>query len=146
MPPLTLRILIIDDDPTNAELIELMLHYSDTEYEVTAVQTPEEGLRLAAAQSFDLYLLDYRLPGISGTEVCRTIRRMDADTPVVFFTGAAYEHERWEAMQAGANAYLIKPDDLKELTKTVERLSGARAPGDANRGLPLNAYRPGVST
>jgi len=139
MPSLTPRILIIDDDPISSELIEAMLQYSDTAYEITAVQTPEEGLRLAAAQRFDLFVLDYLLPGTNGAEVCRTIRRMDADTPVMFFSGAVYEHEQREAMQAGANDYLIKPDDLGKLTGTVKRLTGRSKPADM-RGVPLTAY------
>ncbi|MDQ1559155.1 MAG: hypothetical protein QOD32_2215 [Pyrinomonadaceae bacterium] len=125
------RILIVDDDPNSSELIELMLRYSDSQYEITSVQTPEAGLRLAAAQRFDLFLLDYRLPGMSGAEVCRRIRRTDAETPVMFFTGTAHERERREAMQAGANAYLVKPDDLKKLVETVKRLTGENIPASA---------------
>jgi len=127
----TPRILIIDDDPNSSELIELMLSYSGTGYEITSVQTPEAGLRLAAAQRFDLFLLDYRLPGMTGAEVCRRIRRTDAETPVMFFTGTAHDRERREAMQAGANAYLVKPDDLKHLTETVKRLTGTGIPNPA---------------
>ena len=144
MPPLTPRVLIIDDDPNCSELIELMLQHSGTEYETARAQTPEEGLRLASTQHFDLYLLDNRLPGMSGTEVCRTIRRMDAHTPVMFFTGAAYERERREAMQAGANAYLLKPDDLQRLTETVKSLI-SESKSAAIRGVPLTAYLPGAS-
>lgn len=124
MPPLSPRILIIDDDQDNIEVIELMLRYSNAAYEISHAQTPEAGLNMAAAQRFDLYLLDCRFEGMSGVEVCRNIRRMDADTPIMFFTGEAYERKRREALQAGANAYLVKPDDLKELTGTVKRLLG----------------------
>lgn len=116
------RILIIDDDDDSSQLIEVMLGYSNPGYQFSSVRTAEEGLRLAASQRFDLFLLDYRLPGMSGAEVCRAIRRTDAETPVLFFTGSAYERERREAMKAGANAYLIKPDDLKKLTETVQLL------------------------
>jgi len=145
MPPLTSRILIVDDDRNSSELIEVMLRYSDTEYEITCAQTPEEGLRLAAMQRFDLYLLDYRLPGMSGAEVCRALRRLDAHTPVVFFTGEAYERERQEAMRAGAHAYLVKPDDLKNLTGTVKRLIGVSKPAPIRCVPPANPLS-GVST
>jgi DNA-binding response OmpR family regulator len=145
MQPAAPRILIIDDDPSSSELLELMLQYSGTEYEVTTVHTPEAGLYLAATQRFDLFLLDYRLPGMNGAEVCRVIRRMKIDAPVMFFTGAAYEHDRWEAMQAGANAYLIKPDDLQQLTGTVKRLTGGSTAADM-RGAPTTVHRQGAST
>jgi len=144
MPSLTPRILIIDDDPISSELIEVMLQYSDTAYDITSVQTPEEGLRLAAVQRFDLFVLDYFLPGTSGTEVCRTIRQTDADTPIMFFSGAAHERERREALGAGANDYLVKPDDLNKITETVKRLTGG-SKAAAIRGVSSAAYGSGVS-
>jgi OmpR-family two-component system manganese-sensing response regulator len=134
------RILIIDADHDSTQLIELMLHYSDPGYEISSVHTPEEGLRLAASQSFDLFLLDYRLPGMSGAEVCRAIRRTDAETPILFFTGTAYERERREALKAGANAYLVKPGDLKKLTGTVQLLISGSVSGSARKGVRAPAY------
>lgn len=119
------RILIIDDDPDNCELMRLLLQYSNPDYEITSVLTPVEGLQLAAVRPFDLYLLDCRFVGIHGVEVCRRLRRTDAETPIMFFTGEAQERVRQEALLAGADAYLIKPDDLKQLTGTVKRLLGA---------------------
>jgi two-component system alkaline phosphatase synthesis response regulator PhoP len=138
------RILIVDDDRDSSELIELMLQYSNARYVITSVQTPEEGLRLAAMKRFDLFVLDYRLLGMNGVEVCRAIRRTDADTPIMFFTGAALERERREAMQAGANAYLIKPDDLKKLIGTVEDLLSGSKPADTRDAQPT-AYRSRMS-
>lgn len=139
MHPLRPRILIVDDDRGSSELIELMLRYSNHGYEIISVQTPEEGLRLAASERFDLFLLDYRLPGMDGAALCRAIRLTDAETPILFFTGAAYERERREAMQAGANAYLVKPDDLKKLTETVQLLIRGRVSRSARRGVPAVA-------
>jgi DNA-binding response OmpR family regulator len=140
------RILIFDADHDSSQLIELMLLYSNPGYEISSVQMPQEGLRLAASQRFDLFLLDYRLPGMSGAEVCRAIRLKDAETPVLFFTGEAFERERREAMQAGANAYLVKPDDLKKLTETVQLLIGASVSGSARRGIHAHAYLSSTST
>jgi DNA-binding response OmpR family regulator len=73
-------------------------------------------------EKFDLYLLDHWLPGGSGLELCQRIRAVDLHTPVVFFTGAAYETERQAALAAGAQAYLVKPRDIAQLVATVERL------------------------
>ena len=119
------RILYIEDDDNNRDLIQTMLRCSDAGYEIDSVPTPEEGLRLAAAERFDLYMLSYKLPGIPGVEVCRALRRDDPDTPIMFFTGEAHESSRQEALRAGANAYLVKPDDLKKLAGTVQQLLGA---------------------
>jgi two-component system alkaline phosphatase synthesis response regulator PhoP len=120
------RILIIDDSRDSCELMQLMLQHSDADYEVTYALTPEEGLRLAAARPSDLYVLDGRFAGIHGVEVCRRLRQIDMETPIMFFTGEAQESVRQEALRAGADAYLIKPHDLKQLTGTVKRLLGAR--------------------
>lgn len=118
------RILIIDDDPDNCELIQLLLQYANPDYEIASVLTSEAGLQLAAARPFDLYLLDFRLMDIDGVEVCQRLRQRDAETPIMFFTGEALESARQEALRAGANAYLIKPDDLNKLTMTAQRLLG----------------------
>jgi CheY-like chemotaxis protein len=124
------RILIIDDDSDGCELIQLMLQYSNPDYEITSVLTPVEGLQLAAIHPFDLYLLDCRFVGIHGVEVCRRLRQTQAKTPIMFFTGEAQESVRQEALRAGADAYLIKPGDLKQLTGTVKRLLGVHQLAD----------------
>jgi CheY-like chemotaxis protein len=116
------RILCLDNDRDSRELIRLMLQNSNADYRITSVLTSSEALRLAAIERFDLYILDYRMPGISGVEVCRTLRGTDADTPIMFFTAEAHGRERQEATEAGADAYLVKPNDLKNLTETVKRL------------------------
>ena len=116
------RILIIDDNCDSYELMQFMLQQANAGYEITCVSASEEGLRLASAHRYDLYLLDYRMRGINGVEVCRRLRQTDAKTVIIFFTREAQESVRQEALRAGADAYLIKPDDLKQLTATVKRL------------------------
>ena len=144
MLPLAPRILIVDDDRDSSELSEMMLQYSNTRYDITSVQTPEEALRQAAIQRYDLFVLDYRLLGMNGADVCRAIRRMDADTPVMFFTGAVFERERRDAMQAGANAYRVKPCDLNKLIETVEDLLNGSKPAETRDARPA-AYGSRVS-
>ena len=139
----TPRILCVDDDAENREMIETMLRVSNADFELVTAASSEEGLRLAAAQRFDLYLLDYRLARMTGVEVCRALRQTDADTPIMFFTCEAREPERQEAMEAGADAYLVKPDDLKKLTGTVTQLLGARH--SAMRHIPPATRGSGVS-
>jgi DNA-binding response OmpR family regulator len=128
MPPLAPRILVIDDDDDNSELIRLWLLRSNADYDITCAMTPDEGLSLAATQRFDLFVLDYRLRGMTGISLCRTLRRTDPDTRIMFFTGEAHTREQQEAMQAGADAYLIKPNDLKNLTETVRWLLSVHQP------------------
>ncbi len=125
MPSPKLCILCVDDDDDISALIEVMLQYSNADYKITSVRTAEDGLRLAATEAFDLYVLDYDLSHKSGVEICRRVRQTDAQVPIMFFTGEDHEPERREAMDAGANAYLVKPDDLGILTETAKRLLGA---------------------
>lgn len=150
MPPLAPRILIIDNDDDNSELIRLWLQRSNADYDITCVLTPEEGLSLAAVQRFDLYVLDYRLRGMTGANVCRTLRRTDPDTRIMFFTGEAHARIRQEAMQAGADAYLVKPDDLKNLTGTVQQLLGGHKPsshtGRTTESRPGGSHNPSTES
>jgi DNA-binding response OmpR family regulator len=81
-----------------------------------------EAITLARRGIFDLYLLDKWLRGGSGIDLCRNIRLFDANTPVIFMSGAAYNRDHAEAMAAGANAYLEKPVDMFRLERTVTGL------------------------
>ncbi len=84
--------------------------------------TAHEAMEMIAAGRFDLYLLDNWLPGGGGVQLCRWIRESDPSTPIVFYSGAALESEREEALAAGAQAYLVKPADVAALVETVGRL------------------------
>ena len=107
-----------------------MLQYSNAEYKIISVKTAEEALTLTATAAFDLYVLDYHYPQISGIEICRQIRRTDESVPIIFFAGEAHERERREALEAGVTAYLVKPNDLANLTNTAKQLLGAEKLGN----------------
>ncbi len=114
------RILCVDDNEDNSSMLTVLLGLSS--YEAVAAGSIEEALRLARDERFDLYLLDNWLPGGSGVELCREIRRSDPSTPIVFYTGAGLDSEREEALAAGAQAYLVKPGEVSLLVETVRRL------------------------
>ena len=61
-------------------------------------------------ERFDLYVLDASLPDLDGFELCRRMRAFNPDTPILFFSGAAFEADKERGIEAGANAYVIKPD------------------------------------
>lgn len=115
------HILCVDDDDDFCELISLMLSLEDDSYAVTAVSTAREALALTESQSFDLYILDYALPEMTGVELCRKIRQTDSQTPILFYSAMAREIDRKKALAAGATEYLVKPNDLERLTETVKR-------------------------
>lgn len=116
------RILYVDDDLDSCELMGLLLERDDEEYEVVSVRTAEKAIALMNDFSFDLYILDSRLPDSSGVELCCFIRKISQSAPVMFFSAMARPADRNAAMNAGANAYLVKPNDLDELSPTVRRL------------------------
>lgn len=116
------HILYVDDDKDSCELAAAMFEFSDSDYVVVSAESAEEALLLIEVEPFDLYIFDYRLPRISGVELCRHIRNYDADTPILFSTASARRVEQTEAFAAGATEYLVKPGDLDRLTGTVRRL------------------------
>jgi CheY-like chemotaxis protein len=120
MTPYKKRILFVDDEEDTRDMLCALLGLVNCE--VLTAGTAAEALELIAGGGFDLYLLDNWLPGGSGTELCRKIRESDPHTPVVFYSGAALDSEREEALAAGAQAYLVKPRDLGLLLETVNNL------------------------
>ena len=116
------QILYVDDDSDSCEMISLLLCHAGEEYSVTTVTTAEEALIFMESRTFDLYILDLWLPKMNGVELCRRIRKRDPNTPVLFFSALARPADRIQAEAAGANDYLIKPNDLDKFENTVKRL------------------------
>jgi|SRR5689334_5784612 len=116
----TPRVLYIEDHEDTRELVTLVLEQK--RIEVVTGSTIKSGVALAGSQEFDLYLLDSWLPDGSGLELCRKIREFDKATPILFYSAAAYEMDRMEAIKSGAQAYLIKPSHPSELCSLVTSL------------------------
>lgn len=76
-------------------------------YEVVSVDNANDGLRLALAGGFSLYLLDYNLPGVTGHELCRTIRAFDPETPALFITASCTLDES-KIAEVGAQGLITK--------------------------------------
>jgi two-component system response regulator RegX3 len=87
-----------------------------------AVGTGAEALAINAKNSFDLYVLDIWLPGMDGFELCRRIRERGSTKPIMFFSAMVRPDDRKYGLAAGANEFLVKPNDLDIFTDTVERL------------------------
>ena len=116
----TPRVLYIEDHEDTRELVTLVLEQRN--YEVVTGTTIETGVALAESQQFDLYLLDSWLPDGSGLDLCRQIRMFDKATPILFYSAAAYEIDRDQALRCGAQEYLVKPSHPSELCKMVTSL------------------------
>jgi DNA-binding response OmpR family regulator len=116
-----MRILCVEDDEDSRELITILLGLWG--YEVVTASSPTDGLELAQQDSFALMLLDNWYEQGSGVELCKQIRGFDTDTPILFYSGAAYEEDVQQAMEAGAQGYIFKPADLQVLVQIIEGLT-----------------------
>ena len=117
------RILYIEDDQDTRELVTYVLAVSN--YEVVAAANYEDALLLARTKHFDLYLIDNWMTGGSGIDLCKKLREFDSRTPILLYSGAAYESDKQQAFAAGAQAYLVKPVDNDELIEEVSRIISA---------------------
>jgi len=123
MPQAKCRVLCIDDHEDTSEMLKLLLIQED--YEVVTAVTMQEALRLATSQEFDLYVFDKHLPDGSGLELCAKFNEATPGVPCLLYTGDAYDVHRVEALAAGADAYVAKPD-IDGLIESVHKLLSER--------------------
>ena len=124
------RILCVDDHQDTSEMLQLLLSHED--YEVVTARGMEQAITLSQTESFDLYVLDKRLPDGSGLELCRQLQELTPGVPCIFYSGDAYEIHRLEAMRAGADAYVAKPD-VEKLIESVRVVLAERECATASR-------------
>lgn len=118
LPPA--RILCTEDDADTRELLVLQL--TNWGFEVICVESAEEALSTAQMGFFDLYLVDGWLPGMSGDDLCKRIRNFDSTTPILFYSGAAYQSDKERAYASGAQGYVVKPAKDNDLLEEITRL------------------------
>lgn len=112
-----MRILIVEDEPGIANFLKQGLE--EESFAVDVASDGKQGLFLALSGEYDLLLLDWMVPGISGIEVCRQFRKEFADTPVIFLTAKDTVDETVFGLQAGANDYIKKPFHFAELLERI---------------------------
>ena len=123
MPDSKCRILCVDDHKDTSEMLSLLLSQED--YDVACALSASEALGLAAGEKFDLYVLDKRLPDADGLALCQKLAEITPGVPCMFYTGDAYAIHRYEAIAAGAAAYVAKPD-IEGLIENVRKLLAER--------------------
>ena len=139
------RILVVEDDRDIARLVEL--HLRDAGYSVSLAADGNTGLREALSRSHDLVILDLILPGMDGLELCRRLRSGKPDyTPVLMLTAKSTDVDRIVGLEIGADDYLAKPFNVRELLARVKALfrrleavrgAGAAAPDEVLRAGDL---------
>lgn len=114
------RLLVIEDDPALGASLARMLRFEG--YAPTLVTTGEDALVERLRQPVDCILLDLGLPGISGLELTRRLRRLGDLTPILMLTARQLTGDRVAGLDAGADDYLVKPFEVEELLARIRAL------------------------
>lgn len=115
-----MNILLIEDDLRVADLIKRGLE--EQEFNVIVAYDGEIGRKLALSNEYDLIITDIILPKINGIDLCKEIRFAKPDTPIIMLTALGTTDDKVEGFDAGANDYLVKPFDFRELQVRVRAL------------------------
>lgn len=120
------RVLVVDDEPQNLELVEAIL--APAGYEVLLASNGEEALALTNDKQPDLIILDLMMPGLSGFEVCARVKMhpQTGGVPVLFVTALSQSGDKERALAAGGDEFLMKPFQRAELLARVEALTKVR--------------------
>lgn len=114
------RVLCVDGDEDSRAMLLTLLRLASIE--AKAVGTAAQALSLIQAEHFDLYMLEGWLPQVDGFELCRQMRAIEPTIPILFFSGAAFEADKQKGLDAGADAYVAKPD-IPALLKRIEQFT-----------------------
>ncbi|MFT4685044.1 MAG: DNA-binding response OmpR family regulator [Flavobacteriales bacterium] len=113
-----MHILIVEDEVGIVQFLQQGLE--EEGYQVTSAFDGVQGLELIQQHHFDLILLDWMLPKMTGLDLCKAIRKIDVDTPILFLTARDTVRETIEGIKAGANDYIKKPFSFEELIERIK--------------------------
>lgn len=113
-----MNILIVEDEPGILGFLKQGLE--EESYNVTTASDGKKGLAYALEDLYDLIILDWMVPGISGIEICRQVRKNNIQTPIIFLTAKDTLDETIFGLQAGANDYIKKPFHFAELLERIK--------------------------
>ena len=114
---MSFEILVVEDDVNMAQAVKTELEYED--YQVSLAHDGVTGLSMARQSDFDLILLDWMLPGITGVEICRRLRKTGNQVPIIFITAQNAISDRVSGLDSGADDYITKPFNIEELLARV---------------------------
>jgi diguanylate cyclase (GGDEF)-like protein len=119
---MAIRILVVDDDSDIRDILKITL--SEENYEVLEARDGEEALKIIDAKPLNLVLLDYRIPKIDGREVCRRVKKdlLLRHLPIIMVTGSGDTNDKVGGIDAGADDYVVKPFEPKELLARIRMI------------------------
>jgi DNA-binding response OmpR family regulator len=119
---MTSRVLIVDDEKRLAYSLGQTLQLDFPDCQVDMAYSGEEALSSLACNAYDLIIADVRMPGVSGLELIKGVRYLDAQVPIILMTGYGSASLRREAAMLGVDHYVDKPFDIDELIFMVGQL------------------------
>jgi DNA-binding response OmpR family regulator len=126
---MTRHLLVVEDEPAIAFALEADLTAEG--YRVTVAANGDDGLALARTSGVDLVLLDAMLPGRDGFDVCRDLRRAGVRTPIIMLTARTHDAEKVLGLEMGADDYVTKPYNPRELKARIKAVLRRASPDDA---------------
>lgn len=121
-----MRILIVEDEKKVASFIKKGLE--ENNYDADIANDGLEGEKLSQVNKYDLYILDIIIPGINGLELCKKLKSSDPNIPVLMLTALGTTDDKIIGFEAGANDYLVKPFEFRELLARVKVLAKKSEP------------------
>jgi len=150
-PASSRKILIVDDDPRLRDLLRRYL--SEQGFSVSVVEDSKEMDKVWQREHFDLLVLDLLLPGEDGLSVCRRLRGSRDNTPIIILTAKTEEIDRIIGLEMGADDYLTKPFNPRELLARINAILRRRsteehpgAPSQENESVAFGPYVLNLST
>ena len=116
-----MQILVIEDEKRVADLIKRGLE--DQDYTVELSYDGTTGKALALQRDYDIIIMDVVLPGINGIDLCKEVRLVKPDIPIIMLTALGTTDDKVEGLDAGADDYLVKPFDFRELQARIRALT-----------------------
>lgn len=116
------RILIVDDEPDIRDILKLTL--AEEDYEIIEAQDGQEAIKAAQSKSPDLIIMDYKMPYLDGREACRRLKKdiLLRHLPIIMLTGKGDITDKVEGIDAGADDYIVKPFEPKELLARIRMI------------------------
>ncbi len=139
------KLLLVEDDIVLAGEVAEWLKDNDG-YDVEVTNTGEDALQLIKNFGFDLIVLDWELPGISGIDVCRESRKAGCETAILFLTGKGAIENKESGFDSGADDYLSKPFQVRELSARLKALLRRGRPVAALSADPTSNIRLDVAS
>lgn len=134
------KILVVEDDPSCATFVQTWL--SSEGHDISLATDGDVALKLLLADQFDLVLLDWNLPKVSGVDLLGQYRNLGNRTPVIMLTGRSDIDDKEMGLDIGADDYLAKPFNLVELSARIRALLRRQARVSVSPVLPVQPVQP----